>query len=71
VEYRTARNALLEEEIELRRHVERVAAATAVNLRQRVAIAVTARSPIERLIAFKKDRGFAIRGARPTSIRSG
>jgi predicted dithiol-disulfide oxidoreductase (DUF899 family) len=119
-QYRTARNALLEEEIELRRHIERVAAqrralppggaiprdfdivsengaarvsnlfgdkdtlmiysmmygpqrpapcpmctsfltswnGTAVNLRERVAIAVTARSPIERLIAFKKDRGF-------------
>jgi predicted dithiol-disulfide oxidoreductase (DUF899 family) len=32
---------------------------TAVNLRQRVAIAVTARSPIERLIQYKKQRGFA------------
>ena len=32
---------------------------TAVNLRERVAIAVTARSPIERLIDFKKERGFA------------
>ena len=31
----------------------------AVNLRERVAIAVTARSPIERLIEFKKQRGFA------------
>jgi predicted dithiol-disulfide oxidoreductase (DUF899 family) len=31
----------------------------AVNLRQRVAIAVTARSPIQRLIDFKKQRGFA------------
>jgi predicted dithiol-disulfide oxidoreductase (DUF899 family) len=120
-EYRTARNALLVEELELRRHIERVAArrralprggsipkdfefvseqgpvhlsdlfgdkdtlliygmmygpqrktacpmctsfltswnGTAVNLRERVAIAVTARSPIERLIEFKKQRGFA------------
>ena len=119
-EYRAARNALLVEEIELRRHIERVASqrralpaggeipqdfelvsehgarsllgafgdketllvysmmygpqrkapcpmctsflsswnGTAVNLRQRVAIAVTARSPIERLIAYKKQRGF-------------
>ena len=119
--YRTARNALLVEEIELRRHIERVAAqrrllptggtiprdfevvaehgparfsslfgdkdtlmiysmmygpqrqepcpmctsfltswnGTAVNLRERVAIAVTARSPIERLIEYKKQRGFA------------
>jgi predicted dithiol-disulfide oxidoreductase (DUF899 family) len=120
-EYRQARNALLVEEIELRRHLERVAAqrralprggeilqdfdlvsetgpirfsdlfgdkdtllvysmmygpqrnapcpmctsflstwnGTAVNLRERVAIAVTARSPIERLIEDKKQRGFA------------
>jgi predicted dithiol-disulfide oxidoreductase (DUF899 family) len=119
-EYREARNALLVEEIELRRHLERVAAqrralppggkipkdfelvsesgqirfsslfgekdtlliysmmfgpqrkapcpmctsfltswnGTAVNLRERVAIAVTARSPIERLIEFKKQRVF-------------
>ncbi len=117
-EYRAARNALLVEEIELRRHVERVASqrralpsggaipqdfelvseqgsvalstlfgdketlliysmmygpqrkapcpmctsflsswnGTAVNLRERVAIAVTARSPIERLIAYKQQR---------------
>jgi predicted dithiol-disulfide oxidoreductase (DUF899 family) len=121
VEYRTARNALLVEEIELRRHIERVAAqrralpaggeipqdfefvsehgvaplsslfgekstllvysmmfgpqrkaacpmctsflnawnGTAINLRQRVAIAVTARSPIERLVEFKQRRAFA------------
>ena len=120
-EYRAARNALLVEEIELRRHIERVASqrralpsggtipedfelvseqglvqlsalfgdkdtlliysmmygpqrkapcpmctsflsswnGTAVNLRERVAMAVTARSPIERLIEFKKQRGFA------------
>ena len=32
---------------------------TAVNLRERVAIAVTARSPIDRLIEYKKQRGFA------------
>jgi predicted dithiol-disulfide oxidoreductase (DUF899 family) len=119
-EYRAARNALLAEEIELRRHIERVAAqrralpaggtlpqdfefvsengpvrlsalfgdndtlliysmmygpqrkapcpmctsflkswnGTAINLRQRVALAVTARSPIERLIAFKQQRHF-------------
>jgi predicted dithiol-disulfide oxidoreductase (DUF899 family) len=119
-EYRKARNALLAEEIELRRHIERVAAqrralppggeiprdyevvsetglvrlsslfgdkdtlliysmmfgpqrkapcpsctsflsswnGTAVNLRQRVAIAVTARSPIARLIEYKNQRGF-------------
>ena len=119
--YRTARNALLMEEIELRRHIERVAAqrralpyggevrhdfelvsetgpirfsslfgnkdtllvysmmygperkapcpmctsflsswnGMAVNLRERCAIAVTARSPIERLVEYKKDRGFA------------
>jgi len=31
----------------------------AVNLRERVAIAVTARSPIERLMEYKKQRGFA------------
>ena len=31
---------------------------TAVNLRERVAMAVTARSPIERLIEYKKQRGF-------------
>jgi predicted dithiol-disulfide oxidoreductase (DUF899 family) len=120
-EYRAARNALLAEEIELRRHVERVASqrralpaggaiprdfelagengralmsdlfrdkdtllvysmmygpqrkapcpmctsflsswnGTAVNLRQRVAMVVTARSPIERLMAYKAQRGFA------------
>jgi predicted dithiol-disulfide oxidoreductase (DUF899 family) len=119
-EYREARNALLTEEIELRRHVERVAAqrralphggllakdfefvsesgraslsrlfgekdtlmvysmmygpqrkmpcpsctsflsawnGIAVNLRERTAIAVTARSPIERLIEYKRQRGF-------------
>ena len=114
-------NALLVEEIELRRHIERVAAArralppggtlprdfafasergpvrlsslfgdkdtllvysmmygpqrkspcpmctsflnswngTAINLRERVAMAVTARSPIERLIEFRTERGFS------------
>jgi predicted dithiol-disulfide oxidoreductase (DUF899 family) len=119
-EYRIARNALLAEEIELRRHIERVAAqrralpsggelaknfelisetgpsrlsdlfgdketlliysmmygpqrkepcpmctsflnswnGTAINLLDRVAIAVTARSPIERLVEYKRDRGF-------------
>ena len=120
VEYRTARNALLAEEIELRRHVERVAAqrralpaggeipkayefvsesgpatlsdlfgdketlmvysmmfgpqrkapcpsctsfltswnGTATNLRERVALAVTARSRIERLVEYRRQRGF-------------
>ncbi len=119
-EYRRARNALLAEEIELRRNIERVAAlrrtlppggaipedyafenhdgtvrlsqlfgdkdtlviysmmygpqrengcpmcsamltswdGTARNLRERVALAVTARSPIERLLDFKLDRGW-------------
>lgn len=119
-EYRQARNALLAEEIELRRHIERVAAlrralpsggaipedytfeghkgevrlsqlfgdkdalvvysmmfgpqresacpmctamltsweGTARNLRERVALAVTARSPIERLLDFKEERGW-------------
>jgi predicted dithiol-disulfide oxidoreductase (DUF899 family) len=118
--YRAARNELLDEEIELRRHLERVASqrralppggeipqdfqlnsetgiirfsslfgdkhtlviysmmygperkapcpmctsfltawnGIAVNLRQRVAIVVTARSPIERLIDYKNQRGF-------------
>src|ERR1700722_9782208 len=120
-EYRTARNGILVEEIELRRHIERVAAqrralphggevphdfelvsetgpirfsslfhekdtlmlysmmygperkapcpmctsflsswnGTAVNLSERSAIAVTARSPIDRLLDYKKHRGFA------------
>ena len=120
-EYRTARNALLIEEIELRRQLERAAEkrralpaggaiakdyeliaedgpvafstlfgdketllvysmmfgpqrkapcpmctsflaawnGVAFNLRQRVAMVVTARSPIERLIAYQKQRGFA------------
>jgi predicted dithiol-disulfide oxidoreductase (DUF899 family) len=119
-DYRLARNALLAEEIELRRHIERVAAmrrtlplggeipedyafegsngavrisqlfadrdtlviysmmfgpqreracpmctamltsweGTARNLRERVALAVTARSPLERLLDFKKQRGW-------------
>jgi predicted dithiol-disulfide oxidoreductase (DUF899 family) len=119
-EYRQARNAVLAEEVELRRHIERVAAlrralplgggipedytfegrdgavrisqlfgdkdtlviysmmfgpereraypmctamltsweGTARNLRERVALAVTARSPIERLLEFKKERGW-------------
>jgi predicted dithiol-disulfide oxidoreductase (DUF899 family) len=119
-EYRQARNALLAEEIELRRHTERVADrrrtlplggvvpedyafespngavrlsqlfgdkdtlvvysmmfgsqreracpmctamltswdGTARNLRERVAVAVTARSPIGRLLDFKKERGW-------------
>lgn len=118
--YRQARNHLLAEEIELRRHIEQVAAlrralpaggeipedyvfessngavrlsqlfgdkdtlviysmmfgpqresacpmctamltswnGTARNLRERVALAVTARSPIERLLGFKKERGW-------------
>jgi len=118
--YRQARNALLAEEIELRRHIERVASlrramplggklpedytfegekgtvrlsdllgnkqtlvlysmmfgpqrkqacpmctamltsweGTARNLRERVALAVTARSPIERLLEFKKERSW-------------
>ncbi|HEY0701877.1 MAG TPA: DUF899 family protein [Candidatus Acidoferrales bacterium] len=120
-EYRTARNALLVEEIELRRHLERVAAqrralpsggaipkdfdlisksgatrlsnlfgdkhtllvysmmygpqrkspcpsctsflnswnGTALNLRERAAIAVTARSPIARLIDYQRERNLA------------
>lgn len=119
-EYRQARNELLSNEIELRRHIERVAAlrralppggeipedyafessngaiclsqlfgdkdtlviysmmfgpereracpmctamltsweGTARNLRERVALAVTARSSIERLLDFKKERGW-------------
>ena len=119
-EYRQARSALLAEEIELRRHIERVAAlrralppggeipedytfeghngavclsqlfgdkdalviysmmfgpqreracpmctamltsweGTARNLSERVALAVTARSPIERLLDFKVERGW-------------
>jgi predicted dithiol-disulfide oxidoreductase (DUF899 family) len=119
-EYRQARNTLLTEEIELRRHIERVAAlrrtlplggevsedyvfeghagavilsqlfgdkdtlvvysmmlgpqreracpmctamltsweGTARNLRERIALAVTGRSPIERLLDFKKERGW-------------
>src|SRR5579871_2196812 len=119
-EYRQARNALLAEEIELRRHIERVAAlrralpaggivsddytlegekgtvrlsdlfgdkdtlviysamygpqrkrpcpmctalltswdGTARNARERVALAVTARSAIERLVDFKKERAW-------------
>jgi predicted dithiol-disulfide oxidoreductase (DUF899 family) len=32
---------------------------TAVNLRDRVAMLVTARSPVERLIEYKDERGFA------------
>lgn len=120
-EYRAARNVLLAEEIELRRHIERVAAqrralptggkiakdfelvseagptrlsaffgdkktlivysmmygpqrkapcpsctsflsawnGIAVNLRECVGIVVTARSPIERLLEFKRQRAFA------------
>jgi len=119
-EYRRARNALLCEEIELRRHIEHVAAlrrglppggripkdyvfegsngavrisqlfgdkdtlviysmmfgperaracpmctamltsweGTARNLRERVSLAVTARSPIKRLVEFQKERGW-------------
>ena len=119
-EYRVARNKVISEEIELRRHLERVASqrralptggeipqdflltsetgtvrlsslfgekhtlmiysmmygpqrqapcpmctsflnawnGIAFNLRQRVAMAVTARSPIERLIDYKNQRGF-------------
>jgi predicted dithiol-disulfide oxidoreductase (DUF899 family) len=119
-EYRRARNALLAEELELRRHIERVAElrralppggaiaedytfesekgtvrlsdlfgdkqtlvvysamfgpqrtrpcpmctamltswdGTARNLRERVALAVTVRSPIERFVDFKKERGW-------------
>jgi predicted dithiol-disulfide oxidoreductase (DUF899 family) len=119
-EYRRARNALIKEEIELRRAIERVAAqrralpsggeipqdfefsgekgtvrlselfgdkdtllvysmmygpkrkgpcpmctsflnswnGTAMNLQQRVAVVVTARSPIERLIEYKAQRGY-------------
>src|ERR1700683_3589457 len=121
-EYRAARNGLLAEEIELRRHIEHVAAlrralpsggevphdfelmseagpirfstlfgdkgtlmvysmmygperkapcpmctsflsswnGTAINLRERAAIAVTARSPIERLAHYKKQRASTI-----------
>jgi predicted dithiol-disulfide oxidoreductase (DUF899 family) len=31
---------------------------TAINLRERAAMVVTARSPIERLVAYEKQRGF-------------
>src|SRR5262249_4084276 len=120
VDYRAARNALLAEEIELRRHIELVAAqrralppggaipqdfdlvgeegpihlstlfgdrdtlliysmmygpqrkapcpmctsflnswnGTAINLRKCVALAVTARSPVERLLDYQSQRGF-------------
>jgi predicted dithiol-disulfide oxidoreductase (DUF899 family) len=119
-EYRAARNALLAEEIELRRHIERVARqrrglpiggavaedyefisesgqsrlsklfgdkdtlmvysmmygpqrtgpcpvctsflsswnGVAINLRERVGLVVTARSPIERLMSYRQQRGF-------------
>ena len=119
-EHRSARNALLAEEIELRRHLERVAAqrcalppggkvpqefeifsetgpiyfsslfcgkdtlmiysmmygpqrnspcpnctsflnawnGVAIDLRERIAVAVSARSPIDRLIEYKNQRGF-------------
>jgi len=129
--YRAARNALLAEEIELRRHVERVAAqrrelpmggevprdfefvseaglvrlselfgdkdtlmvysmmfgqerkapcpsctsfltswnGTAVNLRERVAMVVTARSPMERLVEYEEQRGLG--NLRFVSDRSG
>src|SRR6266436_3549490 len=74
--YRRAREALLEEEIELRRHIERVAEqrrrlppggevkknyafdGEVPDILQRVALAVVARSPIERLKAFKRERGW-------------
>jgi predicted dithiol-disulfide oxidoreductase (DUF899 family) len=32
---------------------------TAINLREKVALAVTGRSPIERLAEYKRQRGFA------------
>jgi hypothetical protein len=43
---------------------------TAVNLRERVAIVVTARSPIDRLIEYKKQRGFSNLPLRPTCLAS-
>jgi predicted dithiol-disulfide oxidoreductase (DUF899 family) len=54
--YREARVALLVEEIDLRRHLERVAALP--DILQRVAFAVVARAPIERLAAFAAERGW-------------
>jgi predicted dithiol-disulfide oxidoreductase (DUF899 family) len=130
-EYRRARNALLAEEIELRRHIERVAAARralppggllakdyslegehgplrfsdlfggkqtlavysymfgpererpcpmctsllsawdgeARDIEQNIALAIVARSPIQRLVAFKKERGW--RGLKLYSDTSG
>jgi len=95
-EYRAARTALLAEEIELRRHIERVAAlrrslppggkvegdyrfmfgpqrargcpmcsnmlaswdGTAADIGQMISLVVVARSPIERLRAWKRERGW-------------
>src|SRR6476646_8843577 len=85
-EYRAARTALLAEEIELRRHLESVAAqrralppggevigdyrfqsegggllgfeGNVADIEQRIALAGVARSPIERLIAWKQERGW-------------
>jgi predicted dithiol-disulfide oxidoreductase (DUF899 family) len=80
-EYRRARNALLADEIELRRHIERVAETMfgpkrerpcpmctslmssweekVPDIEQRVALFAMARSPIDRLVAAKRARGWS------------
>jgi predicted dithiol-disulfide oxidoreductase (DUF899 family) len=58
-QYRTARDRLLEQEIELRRAMEAVAAARrALPPGGAVSEAVVARAPLPRLLAFGEERGW-------------
>jgi predicted dithiol-disulfide oxidoreductase (DUF899 family) len=71
-EYRAARNRLLEQEIELRRAMEAVAAArrctafldqldgAAEHGSQRINLAVAGKAPIERILAFASERGWRL-----------
>ena len=56
-EYRVARDSLLAQEIELRRHIERVAEQRRA-LPAEGEVVAFARSPIQRLAALKRERGW-------------
>lgn len=61
IEYRAARNALLDQEIALRRQIEAVAEQRRAlpSIGERASLYIVAKSPIARLIAWARVRGWA------------